>query len=174
MKRELRLTVWLGIVAAGLLLAACESAAVTPTAAVGQEVQLAGTLEEMGDTTWTIDGREVAITPDTVIRGAPEEGDSVEGVAVTQADGTLVLREVALLEEDASNNENANQNNNGNLNGNFNSNDNGSPNDLINTNDNENQNENLNGNDNGDPNENEDGNDNDDEDDNDDGENDND
>ncbi len=142
----------------------------------GMEIRFTGIVEAISNTSWTISGRVLQVTPQTDMRGLIRIGDRVEVRAVQAPDGSLIALRLELEEEDHTNtndnnlnanrntntntnqNANANFNENENSNENHNSNDNGNTNQNANNNQTENENDNKNSNSNGNTNENDNGN----------------
>lgn len=60
------------------------------------KVEFVGVVESIGDTSWTIGGRTVAVDASTEIKGNIQVGDRVKVKAQTQNDGTLLAREIEL------------------------------------------------------------------------------
>ena len=54
-----------------------------------EDAEFTGIVEAIGDSSWTVSGRVLAVDASTEIDGAPAVGDTVEVHAVTLADGTL-------------------------------------------------------------------------------------
>jgi Domain of unknown function (DUF5666) len=147
------------------------------------ETEITGTITSITPESWTVDGTEFKVLPQTEVKGAFVVGDVVKVHLFTAADGSLAAREVEYAEtgvaNDNSNDNGAIEDDNGNLNdndsqeiedgnGNMNGNDNAEiEDDNGNTNGNGNaeiddDNGNMNGNDNGGINDNDHGNANDD------------
>jgi hypothetical protein len=59
-----------------------------------QEVEFQGTVEAIGDTSWTISGQVVGIDASTQILGDPKVGDKVEVKANKAPDGSLTARRI--------------------------------------------------------------------------------
>ncbi|MBP7694609.1 MAG: hypothetical protein KA764_21990, partial [Anaerolineales bacterium] len=143
-KTHLRLTTLSLTAALALAAAACSPLDVPTSAApasAGQgagaaQVQFTGTVEKMEAATWTISGRVAVVAPETEIKSDVQVGDQVEAAVTVRADGSLLLREVALESQGGLDNFNGNasadnangnasdDNANGNGNGNANGNDN--------------------------------------------------
>jgi len=104
--------------------------------------EVVGVVTAMDLTTITVDGVVYNIAAFSEIKGAINVGDTVKLEFITNADGTLRVREVKVSSGDI--NENGNSNENGNDNGNINSNENENGN--VNSNENSNGNRNDNGN----------------------------
>ena len=141
-----------------------------------QEVELIGTVESVTPESWTIQGKEVFVTPQTEIKDPLlTVGDMVKVHVLVGADGTLTAREIeSLISNDVQGNENENGNVNENDNDDMNDNDDDLNDNVDNGNDdddNENDdNSNMNDDDSNDNDDN--GNDNDDDDNNNDNDND--
>ncbi|MBI2757281.1 MAG: hypothetical protein HYX49_01225 [Chloroflexi bacterium] len=103
--------------------------------------EVVGLITAMDATTITIDGVVYNLAAFSKIDGSIQVGDTVKLEFITNADGTLTVREVNVASGDS--------NDNGNVNGNVNSNENGNGNGNSNDNGNGNSNDNGNGNDNG-------------------------
>ena len=130
-KTHLRLTTLSLTAALALAAAACSPLDVpssTAPASAGQaagttQVQFTGTVEKMEAAAWTIDGRIAIVAPETEIKSEVQVGDQVEAAVTVRADGSLLLREVALESQGGLDNFNGNAsddnaNGNGNVNGN--------------------------------------------------------
>jgi hypothetical protein len=110
-----------------------------------EEIEISGTVEEIGPDGWLINGQFVAIDAGSEIEDDIQVGDIVKIHATQNEDGSLTAREIELAEDLSNDNGNENDNDNGNDDdGNENDNDN----DDMNDNDDDgNQNDNDNGND---------------------------
>lgn len=108
--------------------------------------EVVGVVTAMNLTTITVDGVVYNIAAFSEIKGAINVGDTVKLEFITNADGTLTVREVKVSSGDINENGNSNENgnDNGNDNGNINSNENENGN--VNSNENSNGNRNDNGN----------------------------
>jgi hypothetical protein len=121
------------------------------------EVEFRGAVEVIAATGWVIGGRTVQVTGATEIGAGIDIGSEVKVHARVQADGSLLAREIELVDagdDDGNSNGNGNENeNDDNGNGNGNSNDND---DNGNGNSNDNDDDHDNGNGNGNSNDNDD------------------
>lgn len=63
-----------------------------------QEIEFTGVVEAIGETTWVIAGRTVAITAQTEIKHAIQVGDTVKVHALVTADGRLTARQIELVQ----------------------------------------------------------------------------
>lgn len=118
-----------------------------PTLESEREVEFTGTVEVIASDMWVVSGRTVVVTAGTEIKSGLSIGVLAKVHAVSQADGTLLAREIEPVEGNDNGNSNSNSNDNGNSNddngndnnGNVNSNDaNGNDdngNSNVNTND---------------------------------------
>jgi len=98
--------------------------------------ELVGVITAMDATTVTIDGVVYNLATFSEVKGSLKVGDTVKLEFITNADGTLTVREIQI--STATTNENGNENSNGSMNenGNSNSNENGSSNSNGNSNEN--------------------------------------
>jgi hypothetical protein len=88
------------------------------------EMEITGTIISITPETWTVDGTEFSVLPQTEVDGAFVVGDVVKVHLYTAADGSLAAREIEFAESGVSN---GNSNDNGEMdddNGNVNANDN--------------------------------------------------
>lgn len=60
---------------------------------------LTGQVEDMGGTPWIISGQEIVVNDETSIEGGIQVGDTVYVSGIIRADGTLVARQIILLDE---------------------------------------------------------------------------
>ncbi len=81
--------------------------------AAGAEVEFVGTVEGIGDTSWTISGQVVGIDATTQILGAPVVGSTVEVHATKAADGSLSASEIKLEDGNDQNDDHGNDHGNG-------------------------------------------------------------
>jgi hypothetical protein len=94
-----------------------------------KEIEITGTITSITPETWTVDGTEFSVLPQTEVDGAFIVGDVVKVHLYTAADGSLVAREIEFAESAITN---GNSNDNGEMdddNGNVNANDNSEIND---------------------------------------------
>ena len=124
----------------------------TQSAGKTDELEFTGAIERIGQETWVIAGRTVAMNTATEMKGPFVVGDTVKVHAFQNADGSLTAREIERVRASQSNeNGNANSNSNANTNDNDNANENANQNTNLNANgngnenQNQNQNQNLNG-----------------------------
>jgi hypothetical protein len=94
----------------------------------GNEIEFRGTVDVIAATGWVIGGQTVQVTGDTEVKAGVEVGSLVKVHAQRQADGSLWVREIELVQagddnENGNSNDNENENENENHNGNVNSND---------------------------------------------------
>jgi len=115
-----------------------------------KSVEFTGILSSMTAESWTISGRQVAVTPQTEVKGSFSVGDTVKVHVLVNADGSLTALEIeaGAAAGNVNDNQNANQNDNANENSNTNSNENETANENSNVNDNDNGNSNENENEN--------------------------
>jgi hypothetical protein len=73
--------------------------------AVNDELEFRGIVEAIGDKTWTISGRVVAVDSATEIDGNPQIGDEVEVRADRAADGTLKATRIHREDDEEANDE---------------------------------------------------------------------
>lgn len=64
------------------------------------ETEIVGTVDEVTDTAYTIDGVTYLVTTATEIEGLIEQGALVEVHLYTDADGNLTIREIELADAD--------------------------------------------------------------------------
>lgn len=110
-----------------------------------KSVEFMGTLSSMTAESWTISGRQVAVTPQTEVKGSFSVGDTVKVHVRVNADGSLTALEIEAVAAVGNANDNQNDNANENSNTNLNENENANANDNENENENENANDNSNG-----------------------------
>jgi predicted RecA/RadA family phage recombinase len=65
-----------------------------------EDVEFTGKVESIGSGSWVIDGKTVAITAETKIKGTIVVGDTVKVEALVGTDGALTAREIQLVEDD--------------------------------------------------------------------------
>ncbi len=70
----------------------------TDTALPGDELEFFGTVEAIGEDSWTVQGVAFAITAQTEIQGTPAVGDFVKVHALVGTDGAFTAREIELAE----------------------------------------------------------------------------
>ena len=110
-----------------------------------EEIEISGTVEEIGPDGWLINGQFVAIDAGSEIEDDIQVGDIVKIHAIQNEDGSLTAREIELAEDLSNDNGNENDNDNGN---DDDGNENHNYNDDMNDNDDhDDQNDNDNGND---------------------------
>jgi hypothetical protein len=115
----------------------------TQAAGKGDEQEFTGAIERIGQDTWVVAGRTIAMNTATEMKGPFVVGDMVRVHAFLNADGSLTAREIARLRATQGNeNSNTNANLNDNANDNINTNMNANDNDNQNLNQNQNQNQN--------------------------------
>ncbi|HSB88758.1 MAG TPA: DUF5666 domain-containing protein [Anaerolineales bacterium] len=71
----------------------------TPDAGSGTEVEFIGVVGSIGDASWTVDDKAVAVDTATEIKDAIVVGDTVKVHASLQADGSLLATEIKLAED---------------------------------------------------------------------------